>query len=169
MRLAAFCLSSFCTALLSLSTSQAAQVYKWVDEDGQVHYSAKKPADAKAKSMYIPNSQPVEEPAPVSPANTDAECQTMTCRMNKYVDENPIPKRKKSAPSLNIPASKVVHKPTDADIVSKCKKDRDNYCDKGAAEIRRIQQEKAEMQRAADHQRRFEKHLRPDMPPSRWQ
>jgi len=39
---------------LTANTVTAAQIYKWVDEDGQVHYG-RKPKDKNAKEMTITN------------------------------------------------------------------------------------------------------------------
>lgn len=43
----------------------AAQVYRWVDKDGKVHYSDKKPKDAAAKDLNIDSK-------PTDPNATDA-------------------------------------------------------------------------------------------------
>jgi len=45
-----------CAALvvaLFVTESTAAQVYRWVDKDGKVHYSDKKPPDTKADELAI--------------------------------------------------------------------------------------------------------------------
>jgi len=39
---------------LTVNTVTAAQIYKWIDEDGQVHYGSK-PKDKNAKEMTIKN------------------------------------------------------------------------------------------------------------------
>lgn len=49
------------TACSCLGTAEA-QVYRWVDKDGKVHYSDKKPKDAAAKEMAI-DSQPSDPDA----------------------------------------------------------------------------------------------------------
>lgn len=43
--------------LLALSGASAAQVYKWVDEDGGVHYGERPPADTSAQSIDPGNTQ----------------------------------------------------------------------------------------------------------------
>lgn len=45
-----FCLLSCC---FLLTASGMAQVYKWVDEDGKVHFSDKKPATQSAEELDI--------------------------------------------------------------------------------------------------------------------
>ena len=52
-----------CKALLALALALAmpaasAQIYKWVDERGQVHYGEKPPAGAKPSTVKPPSAQP---------------------------------------------------------------------------------------------------------------
>jgi hypothetical protein len=51
--------------LLALALPATAQVYKWVDKDGKVHYSDKKPRDPKAKDVKDMGieSKPTDESA----------------------------------------------------------------------------------------------------------
>ncbi len=47
-------------AVLTLTVPVAlAQVYRWVDEKGRVHYGEKPPAGAKSKALKPPAGQPV--------------------------------------------------------------------------------------------------------------
>ncbi len=52
-------------------TSHAGEIYKWVDENGEVHYSDTDPGDSskgqKAKSIYIEDRPAVEKETVVSP------------------------------------------------------------------------------------------------------
>jgi hypothetical protein len=48
-----------------------AQVYRWVDKDGKVHYSQQKPADAKAQELNIA-SAPSRATPPTPPAGGTA-------------------------------------------------------------------------------------------------
>jgi hypothetical protein len=56
-----------CTDHLSNSnTSYAGEIYRWVDENGEVHYSDTDPGDSsskgnKTKSIYIDDSPTVEK------------------------------------------------------------------------------------------------------------
>ena len=52
IRLLVFCASSL------LATSGFAQLYKWVDKDGNVRYSDRPPADAKASQLKPPPAAP---------------------------------------------------------------------------------------------------------------
>lgn len=131
-----------------ISTSAiAAEIYKWVDEDGKTHYSAKKPSNKKSKSMYVPGSTKIKKQTSSNVEHDYGGCKTITCRMNKYVNDNPIIKRKKTYSRSYDPSAS--EKARDAAIVSKCKKNRDVFCDKGAKEIQRRDQEKADEQRRA--------------------
>ena len=53
-------------------TSYAGEIYRWVDENGEVHYSDTDPGDSsskgqKAKSIYIDDSPAAEKENKVSP------------------------------------------------------------------------------------------------------
>ena len=68
---------------LVLALPAAAQVYKWVDKDGKIHYSDKPPRDPKAKSvkdMHI-------ESKPTDPAAVERDLAELTER-GKVTDEN---------------------------------------------------------------------------------
>jgi hypothetical protein len=77
-------------ALLSLlifaSQLQAEKIYKWVDENGQIHYSSKKPPGTEVETMKVSKgpkvTPPAAEEAPVDPnepvdpeADAEAEAQ----------------------------------------------------------------------------------------------
>jgi hypothetical protein len=47
--------------LAALSTAASAEIYKWTDEDGNVHFSEKKPADAEAETVQIRYTEPSAE------------------------------------------------------------------------------------------------------------
>ncbi len=47
-----YIIASIATALISLATASTAQIYKWVDEDGQIHYT-ERPAPAGKHSEVI--------------------------------------------------------------------------------------------------------------------
>ncbi|WP_223787036.1 DUF4124 domain-containing protein [Marinicella meishanensis] len=60
---------SFALTILLLFTSLAwaEKIYKWVDENGQIHYSAQKPPNQAAETVKIrkgPKLPPPAEPAP---------------------------------------------------------------------------------------------------------
>lgn len=49
----------FCT----FTVVNAAKIYKWVDEDGQIHYSSQKPPGQKVESVKVKKGPKVTEPA----------------------------------------------------------------------------------------------------------
>ncbi|MDH0863486.1 DUF4124 domain-containing protein [Mitsuaria sp. GD03876] len=56
--------------------AQAQQVYKWVDADGRVQYSERKPTDAGTRHTEIkppPPAQPVPPPPPPRPKPTPSK------------------------------------------------------------------------------------------------
>lgn len=62
-------------ALLTLSlllpvSAAAAEVYKWVDEDGVLHYSAQPPSNQAAATVDTPDSP--ARPSPAAAENTDS-------------------------------------------------------------------------------------------------
>lgn len=68
---------------LALALPTAAQVYKWIDKDGKVHYSDKKPRDPKAKDVKDMNIQS----APTDPAAVERDLAELQER-GKVTDEN---------------------------------------------------------------------------------
>src|SRR5262245_7823501 len=64
------------TALLLVSAPAAAQIYRWVDQNGLVHYSNVKPP--KNVTATVIDGDVKESPAP-APAD-NAECYTMRCQ-----------------------------------------------------------------------------------------
>ncbi len=48
--------------LLSFPAAAAQKFYKWVDKDGQIHYSAEKPEDKQTDEVKVRTKQAVAEP-----------------------------------------------------------------------------------------------------------
>lgn len=48
------------TVALLLSFSVNAQIYKWVDDNGQTHYSQEPPASGEAQQMDVPPPPPID-------------------------------------------------------------------------------------------------------------
>ena len=81
----------FFTSLLIFTISASAGLYKWVDEDGNVHYSQKAPRDKKYKRLKKPpaapeGSKPLYESVKKKPNNRKALSET--ARNNKVRAEN---------------------------------------------------------------------------------
>ena len=58
----------FLAILAALALPAAAQVYKWVDEQGRTHYGEKPPEGVKATEMGATPSSPAAPTAPAAPA-----------------------------------------------------------------------------------------------------
>ena len=62
--------SSFITGIIAAllliglgatGSAHAAKMYKWTDENGQIHYSQTKPPSQKADTMHIKDSKPAQQ------------------------------------------------------------------------------------------------------------
>ena len=53
MNMKSLCAALCSAAALLLVTAQADQVYRWVDKDGQVHYSQTPPAGSAVKPQVV--------------------------------------------------------------------------------------------------------------------
>ena len=58
----------FLITLCALALPATAQVYKWVDKDGKVHYTSQKPPDVKAEELEIKSANSLG--AAATPATT---------------------------------------------------------------------------------------------------
>lgn len=80
------------------STAFAGKIYKWVDQQGQVHYG-EHPPSGNSKEMYVPRSSPyhsVPSASSTSKSNTDAA--------NKFLDA--VDKEKKEKQKADDKAAK---------------------------------------------------------------
>jgi hypothetical protein len=57
-----------CLAMLFAASTAFAQMYKWVDKDGKVHYGNTPPPGSKTSSVKAPQSSASAAPAPASAA-----------------------------------------------------------------------------------------------------
>ncbi|NND43753.1 MAG: DUF4124 domain-containing protein [Xanthomonadales bacterium] len=72
-------------ALAGAATQASAQVYRWVDKDGVVHYGDRAPDGVEATLVTVnPNTVPV--PAPPEPAQASAE----TVPQSEEAEEEPL-------------------------------------------------------------------------------
>lgn len=151
------------TQLLVCPAAVAGKVYKWTDENGQVHYAEQKPAHFQPKEISVPENTGAGPSN--KPANSFEECKTRACQMNRYIDKNPVAKSHKTYPASSPSNSPlIINQPSDTEIIAKCKKNRDVYCDKGADEIRRIEKDKALLQEGLDRSARKFGPSRPVVP-----
>lgn len=45
-----------------------AEIYRWIDNDGQVHFTAQPPLDVDSEQVTLPPPPPMPDPLPESPA-----------------------------------------------------------------------------------------------------
>lgn len=72
--------------MILFATSASAGLYKWVDEDGNVHYSQKRPIDKKFKSIKAPPPPPQDAKSPyqsIAPQNKPSG--TVTAETDKNI------------------------------------------------------------------------------------
>lgn len=61
-------LSTLCLTLMLASADSFAEIYKWVDANGQTHYSERKDDASKAKALDVKSApEPASTPATASP------------------------------------------------------------------------------------------------------
>ena len=65
MNMKSLCAALCAAAALLLVTAQADQVYRWVDKDGQVHYSQTPPAGSAANPQVVDIQVPPPDPTAV--------------------------------------------------------------------------------------------------------
>ena len=153
----ALTLLTIACALLAVSGPAAAQVYKWTDENGKVHYGDK-PQGAKAATT-IATPATGTQPAGAAAGNLD-DCHTITCQgmraeQQKRAAQKEESKRAQTAGTLQ--RSTTSNGPSAAEreraaAVEKCKANRGVDCDKPGAINQWVQQDRpmtAEQQRAA--------------------
>jgi hypothetical protein len=107
------------TLLVGLSTAQA-QVYKWVDENGRVHYSETKPESGKAQAIGVKPSAP--QAAAQASSTSAVSWQEQERRLRQRQAEEAIDKASKPATTRPQSVSNGREDGTDA---SKCALARD--------------------------------------------
>ncbi|MDB5801846.1 MAG: hypothetical protein JWL63_2785 [Rhodocyclales bacterium] len=92
---------SVCLILLGLSTAHA-EVYKWVDENGRVQYSERKPESAKAQALPLktaPQAQAPAQPASNTTATSAPSWQEQERRLKQRQAEEAIEKASRPPPA----------------------------------------------------------------------
>jgi hypothetical protein len=145
-------------ALLAASGPAAAQVYKWTDENGKVHYGDK-PQGAKAATT-IAAPPPVAPPAGAAGSGSLESCHTITCQglradQQKRAAQSDESKRAQSARTQQRATASSGPSAAErerAAAVDKCKANRGVDCDKPGAINQWVQQDRPltrEQQQAA--------------------
>lgn len=99
-------------ALLIIFSSQnsAAKIYKWVDENGQIHYSSQKPVDQKAETVNVRKGPKVTPKA----ATDSAEEDQAVAADDEEIDEDAQAEAKKQ-----LAASDAVNRKKQCDMARK--------------------------------------------------
>ena len=133
--------------LITIATAASAGVYKWVDENGNAHYSDNPPDKAKTTSLHI-------QAAPIQPqvesGNTGTRSNPAQDANQRLLDETNA--RLKAARELEASKEEnraaqrriddqraAAQKTVDDALTAECVRNRETYCDKG---VDRIKQER---------------------------
>jgi hypothetical protein len=156
-RIALTLLTSAC-ALLALSGPAAAQVYKWTDENGKVHYGDKPQGAKPATTIATPATG--SQPAGAVASGSLDDCHTITCQGMRAEQQKRAAQKDESkrAQTARAPQGSTASSgPSAAEreraaAVDKCKANRGVDCDKPSAINQWVQQDRPltrEQQQAA--------------------
>lgn len=139
-----------CTPLLLFATTSifsaasAEKLYKWVDENGQVHFSQQAPVNHKPKKLnqvnikvHTPTKEQIRENERLNQKLMRKEQQKKRKieseqRMEKYAEQN----KKYQETRLEK------RKQLEEKVIDDCRSRREIYCDKGAAYINAMERQK---------------------------
>jgi len=82
-------------AVFSVTAVAATKVYKWVDKDGNIHYSEQKPPNQQADTLHIKENKPT----PVSVENKQAMDES-EANANQALEEQQVQQRAEAEKSL---------------------------------------------------------------------
>ena len=95
----------FLTIMILFATSASAGLYKWVDDEGNVHYSQKRPLDKQYKKLKAPPPAPEDAKSlyqPITPKDKpNSTVQALTDKNLKIRAEN-CEKAKKNLTNFQI-------------------------------------------------------------------
>jgi len=128
------------TTMMIFASSAFAGLYKWVDNEGNVHYSQKRPADKQFKQLKAPPPAPenskslYQSSQPDKPASNTAEAET---EKNQKIRADNCAKAKKNLNNFQIHRRMrdkkgnvtVIDDKVRASQIENAKKAISNYCD----------------------------------------
>ena len=93
------------TAMMIFASSAFAGLYKWVDEEGNVHYSQKRPANQQSERLKAPppapdNAKPLYKPG--TPSNTANKTVAAETAKNEKIRAENCARAKKSLANSQI-------------------------------------------------------------------
>jgi hypothetical protein len=136
MRLARLTLMWAC---VSASSVTIADIYKWVDQDGKVHYGDRASGDQPATKVAVPKAGAAGVESARSRAHAD--CPTSDCSkaITNEVRTNPLPSGKRNQPPRASPTTGIASDSTQKAIAD-CKASRGVDCDKPAVNNQWVRQ-----------------------------
>jgi hypothetical protein len=130
----ALLLISALALVMMISPADAGDIYKWVDEQGNVHYSSEKPVDAPVESVHVNTEK----------TGNVAGQQALATEQKKIADEAKAIKEK------GIPASPPVPSLSAKDIKQRCQQARSDLANIESHGQLRIQDDKGNLSYATD-------------------
>lgn len=119
---------------MAVSPADAGKIYKWVDEQGHVHYGSEKPAEATAENMRV---------------NTD-KTGTVPGQAALAAEQKKIDDDAKAIKEKGIPAQPPVPALPRKEVMRRCQQARDDLARIGARGQMRIRDEKGNITYATD-------------------
>jgi hypothetical protein len=126
--------------------ADAQRIVKWVDAQGQVHYSDHAPAgqDAEAVAIHVAPGQPPPAVKPAASVAVRGSASAATAGgKDPAANAASEQQRRWEEQQEAAQAAKVQ---ADKDIVDRCNRGRETYCDEGAEAIRQHERFRAEQQ-----------------------
>jgi hypothetical protein len=130
----ALLLISALALVMMISPADAGDIYKWVDEQGNVHYSSEKPVDAPVESVHVNTEK----------TGNVAGQQALATEQKKIADEAKAIKEK------GIPAQPPVPALPQKEVMRRCQQARDSLASIEAHGQMRVRDEKGNITYATD-------------------
>jgi Domain of unknown function (DUF4124) len=151
----ALALSSVLLGLVALAPAiaTAQQMFKWTDENGQVHYSDHAPPGQTTTNLPLPKaprpSKPVNAPGAGSPNAADNSSRNQHAAQDE--SEADRDRRKSEEDKQRMFAKmranqQAADKAADQAVIAECRANRETYCKGGADQIRERENLKANLQ-----------------------
>ncbi|VAW61166.1 hypothetical protein MNBD_GAMMA08-3156 [hydrothermal vent metagenome] len=84
-------------SLALMSSMSFAGIYKWVDDEGNVHYGQQRPKDASSQKMNVPQHAPRDTSSYKRPGQKDANAKTNNAQANGSAKKEPEKKKETKA------------------------------------------------------------------------
>ncbi len=147
-----------------------AGVYKWVDKNGNAHYSEQPPKNEEHTQLHIQAapSQPQSEQSHSSGPSSQQQAEqkrlnAISARLKMERDLNAERDRVRAG-QRQIDAQEADRKAArDTALVDECKRNREIYCDKGAEGIKKEEEKRLADQKAAEEEAKWHRNRHPEL------